>query len=777
MAMDGRGSAAILSVVLSVCLLIAACAHATAAGTKDSAITVTGNRHVGADTIRAYFHPAADGKLDAAALDAALKQLYATGLFQNVKISHDGDAVFVSVVENPTLVRVAFEGNHKIKDADLKKDLQSKESGPLWRAFVQSDVERIVALYRLRGYFETRIVPKTIKVKDDRVNLVFEIKENEKLAVRQVVFAGNNAFARNKLSGVVKTGVTNPLSFALDNDSYDPDKVENDGDLLRKFYRAHGYDDVHVVASSRYDVDKGGVVVVFKIDEGPQYRFGEVDIDSRLKTVSGPELMPYLRTQSGEIYDADAVDKTVGDLAMQLAKSGEPFADVSVHNQRLAGSHQINVVYTIDQGKRLYVERIEIHGNTKTRDEVIRREFDFGEGDAYNRALVDRGERHLKALGYFKAVKIGAKPGSASDRVVLDVAVEEQQTGDFSIAGGYSTTDGWLAQISISDRNFLGTGDIAKASVMYGQYARGFDLSFIDPYALGPRVSLGGELFGKQSFANSNQSYDTSLYGAKLLLGTPLSEQLGVTWNYSIYNQGVSLPAGNAASLPIQQAAQAGPSWVSSVGNSIVYSTLDDARHPTNGVRVQTNNDFAGLGGATKFARTTEDIRYYHPIAGDVVGMVRTQGGYITPWGGQPLPLINGFFGGPQLVRGFAPNGFGPRDITPGTTMDNVGGNVYWTSSAELQAPVPLVPADAQLKMALFSDVGSLWANGASSVSNLSTLSPSQQIANSPALRASAGASLIWDSPFGPLRVDYAYPFAKQPYDVTQRLQFTAGAW
>ena len=522
---------------------------------------------------------------------------------------------------------------------------------------------------------------------------------------------------------------------------------------------------------------KSGVIVIFKIDEGPQYRFGKVDIDSRLKTVAAAELMQYLRTQSGEVYDADAVDKTVGDLAMQLAKSGEPFANVSVHNERLAGGHLINVVYTIDLGKRLYVERIEIRGNTKTRDEVIRREFDFGEGDAYNRALVDRGERHLKALGYFKTVKIDTKPGSASDRVVLDVAIEEQQTGDFSVAGGYSTTDGWLAQVSIGDKNFLGTGDIAKATAMYGQYARGFDLSFTDPYALGPRVSLGGDLFGKQTFANSNQSYDTLLYGAKLLLGTPLSDQLGMTWNYSIYNQGVSLPAGNIASLPIQEAAQAGPSWVSSIGNSVVYSTIDDARHPTDGIRVQTNNDFAGLGGATKFARTTEDIRYYHPIAGDVVGMVRTQGGYITPWGGQPLPLIDGFFGGPQLVRGFAPNGFGPRDITPGTTMDNVGGNVYWTSSAELQAPVPLVPADAQLKAALFSDVGSLWANGASSVSSLNTLSPSQQIANSRALRASAGASLIWDSPFGPLRVDYAYPFAKQPYDVTQRLQFTAGGW
>ena len=275
---------------------------------------------------------------------------------------------------------------------------------------------------------------------------------------------------------------------------------------------------------------------------------------------------------------------------MQLAKSGEPFADVVVHNQRLAGSHQINVVYTIDQGKRLYVERIEIHGNTKTRDAVIRREFDFGEGDAYNRALVDRGERHLKALGYFKSVKIDAKPGSAPDRVVLDVAVEEQGTGDFSVSGGYSTTDGWLAQVSISDKNFLGTGDIAKATAMYGQYARGFDVAFTDPYALGPRVSLGGELFGKETFDNSNQSYDTSLYGAKLLLGTPLSDQLGVTWNYSIYNQGVSLPAGNTASLPIQEAAAAGPSWVlpSATASSIPRSTTPGTRPTASASRPTT---------------------------------------------------------------------------------------------------------------------------------------------------------------------------------------------
>ena len=775
--MDGRLTAAIRSIILAIAVLLAAGACAHAAEGSDSAITVAGNRHVGTDVIRSYFHGSPNGQFDAAALDAALKRLYATGLFENVKISHEAGRVLVIVVENLSIVRVAFEGNRKIKDAELKKGLQSKEAGPLWKAFVQSDAEQIAEQYRQRGYFETKVEPKTIKLKDGRVNLVFEIKENDKLGVRQILFAGNDAFPANKLSGVIKTGQSNVLSFMLNNDIYNADRVDDDRDLLRRFYLAHGYADVRVQSQAHYDAAKQGVVVTFSIAEGAQYHLGKVDIESTMKTVAAPELRSALRTQAGDVYDADAVNKTVEDLAMQLARSGEPFAAVAAHSERQRDRLLINLVYAIDQGKRVYVERIDIHGNAKTRDEVIRREFDFGEGDAYNRALVDRAERRLKALNYFKTVKIEGKPGSAPDRVALDVAVEEQQTGDFNIAGGYSTTDGPLVQLSIGDRNFLGTGDIAKATVTYGLYARGFDVAFIDPYALGPRTSLGGELFGKQTFANSNQSYNTSLYGGKVLVGTPITDQLNINWNYSIYNQGVSLPAGNTASLPIQEAAQAGAYWVSSVGNSVVYSTLDSARNPTEGFRAQTNNDVAGLGGAAKFARSTEDVRYYHPIVGDVVGMVRAQGGYVTPWGGTQLPLLDGFFGGPQLVRGFAPNGFGPRDITPGTSMDNVGGNVFWTSSAELQAPVPLVPADAQLKMALFSDVGSLWATGASSVANLSTLSPSQQIANSRAIRSSVGASLIWDSPFGPLRLDYAYPIAKQPYDVTQRLNFTAGGF
>lgn len=765
-------------------LAAAACAGAAMAGDaeQDPAITVIGNRHIGADMIRSFFHAAPDGQYDVAARDAALKALYASGLFTDVKISHEGNRILVVVVENPTIGVVAFEGNRKLKDADLKAQVQSKANGPLSHELIQSDVVRILDLYRAHGYFNAQIVPKTIEGKradNGRVNLVFEIKEGEKLAVKDIAFTGNSAFSQVKLRGVVKTGISNPLSFLLDNDIYDADRIENDTDLVRRFYLAHGYPDVRVTSAAHYDAGKNGAIVTFKIDEGPQYRFGKVGIESHLKTVDGGALRDNLRTQSGDIYDADAVTKSVDALAIALARGGEPFASVAPRTERHADRRIVDVWYRIEQGKRVYIERIQIHGNTKTRDEVIRREFDVGEGDAYNRALVDRGERHLKALGYFKSVKIAAAPGSAPDRVVLDVAVEEQKTGNFWISGGYSTSDGFLASVTISDTNFLGTGDIAKTTLTYGQYARGFDLAFTDPWFLGQRLSLGGELFGRQTFANSNQAFNTSLYGAKVTAGTPITDNLGVTWSYSIYNQGLSLdPAIGTVSLPIQQAAQAGSYWVSSIGSGVTYSTLDNPKDPTSGVWARTNNEFAGLGGAAKFARTTDDVRVYQPITGDLVGVVRAQGGYVAPWGGQQLPLLSGFFGGPQLIRGFAPNGFGPRDITPGTTMDNLGGNIYWTTSAELQAPVPFVPPDAQLKLALFSDTGSLWATNASTVPGLATsLSPAQQIANSQALRASVGVSLIWDSMFGPIRVDYAYPIAKQSYDVTQRFQFHAGAF
>ena len=395
-----------------------------------------------------------------------------------------------------------------------------------------------------------------------------------------------------------------------------------------------------------------------------------------------------------------------------MAKLGYPFAQATPRLTRDAAAQRIDVAFVIEQGPRAYVERIEIHGNTRTRDYVIRREFDIAEGDAYNKTLIDRAERRLKNLNYFKTVKISNRPGSAPDHVILDVEAVDQATGDFNVAGGYSTTDGALVEVKVGERNFYGTGKNVQAVFTYGQYARGINLAASEPYFLGTKVAAGIELFGRQNDANSYQSYGSTTYGARLQFGTPITEEIGVQWRYSIYNQNITLSpnaTGLTPSLAVRQAAAAGPTWVSAAGSTTTYSTLDNTKSPTSGIRSQLSQDLAGLGGDVKFLKTTEDVRYYKSINSDLVGMVRAQGGYVTGWGGQQVPLMNNFFGGPTMVRGFAPNGFGPRDLTPGTTMDNVGGSVYWATTAELQSAIPGVPNEYGLKATAFVDAGSVF--------------------------------------------------------------------
>jgi outer membrane protein insertion porin family len=737
-------------------------------------VDVTGNHRLGPDAVKSYFRAAVAGRFSDAELDAALKRLYASTLFGDVHIAREGDVIHVRVTENPLLARVAFEGNHTINDKQIKTLLQSQQDGPLSKPLVHDDVERLTAAYRRMGHFNVKVVPKTIRQDDGRIYLVYEIAEGPKVGIGRIDFAGNKAFGTQRLKDVIKTGESNVFSFLLHNDIYDPDKVETDRDLLQRFYHAHGYPEMRVVSAVPvYDAAKKSLVLTFTVDERGLYRVGNVRIESDVKSIDTAALRSLLLTRSGDVFDTDAVEKTASDLSLDLAARGQPFGAAQPQATRHVDTHTVDLVYRIEQGPRIYVERVEIHGNAKTRDNVIRREIGIGEGDAYNSALVKRSEAHLKKLGYFKSVKFSTKPGSAPDRVVLDIDVQEQQTGAFSIAGGYSDTDGWLAQVGVSDSNFLGRGELAKVSVSYGQYSKGFDLGFTEPYILGQPVSVGIDLFAKQTGSSDYQSYSSTIYGASLTVGTPLTDTLALAWRYSIQNQSLALdPSQGISSIPVQQAAAAGAQWVSTIGSGVTYDTLDDEHQPTKGVRLAVNNDVAGFGGDVKFLRNTDDLRYYHKITDDIVGIAHAQTGYITPWGGQTLPLLNGFFGGPQLVRGFAANGFGPRDLTPGTTQDNVGGNAYWATSYELQSPMPFVPQTFGLKAAVFADAGSLWTTGAAGASPALS---GALVGNSTAIRSSVGAGLVWDSILGPLRVDYAYPLTKADYDVTQRLHFGYG--
>ena len=750
-----------------------------AAAQAHESIAVEGNRRVDTETVRSYFHAAPDGRFDEAARDAAFKALLATGLFDRVTIERAGERLVVHLTEAPVLDRVAFEGNKKIQDKELAAVIESKPRGTLQRAMVQADVGRITEAYRHAGRDDVGVVPQIISRGNDRVDLVYVVKEGTKTTVRQINFVGNTVFGKRQLGAVIKTSATNMLSFLTGGDVYDPDRVAEDREQLRLYYRSKGYADASVPsAKAEYDPATYGFTLTFSIDEGPLYHFGDFNIVCNVPGLDPEKLRRLLVARSGAVFDGGALDKTSEVLAIELAKLGFPFAQALPRTTRDAAAKRIDVAFTIDQGPRTYVERIEIHGNMRTRGYVIRREFDIAEGDAYNKNLIDRAERRLKNLNYFKTVNISMKPGSVSDRVVLDVEVAEQSTGDFNISGGYSTTDGLLAEVKVGERNFLGTGKTVSAAVTYSQYARGIDLSASEPYFLGTRISAGIELYGKQNDASPYQSYGSNIYGATVQFGTPLTEQLGVQYRYSLYNQDLTLDPTSlvaAPSLPIQQAALAGPAWVSSVGSTVTYNTLDNTKSPTSGFKSQLSQDLAGLGGDVKFLRTTEDMRYYHPINDDVVSLVRAQGGYITGWGGQQVPLMNSFFGGPTMVRGFAPNGFGPRDLTPGTTMDNVGGSMYWATTAELQSAIPGVPQEYGLKATAFVDAGSVFHYGGPTTFPGST--QSLQVANANVVRSSVGAGLTWASPFGALTVDYAVPLTKAAYDVVQPLRFSAGGF
>jgi outer membrane protein insertion porin family len=801
------------------------------AQTVDS-ISVEGNRRVELETIRSYFRPGPGGRLGQAQIDDGLKALIETGLFQDVHIETRGGRLVVIVVENPVIGRVAFEGNKKIKDEQLTAEVQSKPRGTFSRPMVQSDALRIAEIYRRSGRYDVRVNPQVIEQPNNRVDLVFEVNEGVKTGVRSIEFIGNNAYSASRLRDVIKTRESNILSFLGGNDVYDPDRVEADRDLIRRYYLKNGYADVQVVAAlTEYDPDKKGFLVTFKIEEGQQYRVAAVNYTSSIATLDPNALSSWSRVNVGSLYNAEALEKSVEEMQIEASRRGYAFAVVRPRGDRNFENHTVSITFAIDEGPRTYIERINVRGNTRTRDYVIRREFDISEGDAYNRALVDRAERRLKNLDFFKTVKITTEPGSSSDRVILIVDLEEKSTGDFSISGGYSTTDGALAEVSVSERNLLGRGLFAKASVTYGQYARGYSLSFVEPYLLDYRVALGLDFYQRQQLSNSYISYGTKTLGFSPRLGFSLREDLSLQLRYSIYQQEISLPStlrncnnnpadpaffptpayaalngidltatnglgcffDGEASLPVRKELANGKTLTSALGYTLNYNTLDNNKNPTDGLLVDFRQDFAGVGGDVSYIKTAIDAKYYTPLVSDLVAVIRAQGGILNKLGSSELRMLDHFQMGPNLVRGFAPNGIGPRDINPYSTQDAIGGTKYWGVSAELQMPFWFLPKEVGLKGAVYADAGGLYdyqgptswaATGEVNVPGCKppTNNPATpgtclglQYNDSKVVRTSVGVGLIWQSPFGPLRFDYAIPLTKGQFDRVQEFRFGGG--
>lgn len=814
-----RAVLAAVFIVLAMPLFAPQSAPFAASRAHAQSIVVEGNRRVEAETIRSYFRPGPSGRIDNYSVDSAYKALYETGLFQDVRISQSGGRIVVKVVENSVINRIAFEGNRKIKDEQLLTEIQSKPRGALSRPTVQSDAQRITEIYRRSGRFDVSVEPKIIEHANSRVDLVFEIKEGGKTGIDQIRFVGNSAISSYRLKDIIKTRESNLLSFLGSADIYDPDRIEADRDLIRRYYLKNGYADVRVVAAmTEYDPSRKGFVVTFTIEEGPQYRVGSLEIQSNVRGLEGNSLRGSSRVGLGSIYNAEAVEKSVEEMTIELAKRGYAFASVRPRGERNFDSRTVALVFVVDEGQRLYIERINIRGNTRTRDYVIRREFDLAEGDAYNRALVERAERRLKNLDYFKTVKITPEPGSSPDRVVLNVDLEEKSTGNFSISGGYSTIDGFMGEVSVSERNLMGRGLFAKASVQWGQKSHGYSLSFVEPFLMGNRLAWGLEIFQRTQLPTTYASYGTETAGFSTRLGVALREDLTVQARYSLSRQKVTLTStmnnciatttplfttlptgyqahvpGNVmggplpdecyadgeAALPVRIELARGAATTSALGYTLAYNTLDNNKNPTEGILAELKQDFAGVGGDVKFIKSTIDARYYYPLVSDIVAMVRGQAGHIGGWGGASVRMLDHFQMGPQLVRGFAPSGIGPRDVTVlgSPTHDALGGTLYWGATFELQMPFWFLPKDFGLKGSVYADAGSLWGyhGPTSSLGTLINTNETITVADGHVIRSSVGVGVIWDSPFGPLRFDYAVPLSKASYDKTQYFRFGGG--
>ena len=753
-------------------------------------IQVAGNRRVEPETVRSYLQFSIGGAYDAGKVDRSIKALFATGLFSDVKIDRDGTTVLVTVVENPIINQVAFEGNSEVDAATLQAEVQLKPRAVFTRAKAQADVQRILDVYRRQGRFAASVEPKLIELEQNRVNVVYEITEGGATKVKGIGFSGNRAFSDQQLRDIVSTTQAGLFDFLKGTSIYDPDRVSLDRELLRQYYLKNGYADVNVVAgNAELAPDGSGFFITYTIEEGVLYNFGAITVDSALPSLRTAELNAEILTVAGEVYNASLMDKTVEKLTLAVAEQGFAFARVRPRATPNAADRTIAISYQVDEGPRVYIDRIDIVGNTRTKDFVIRREFRLVEGDAYNPLLVDRAKKRLQGLGLFKTVEVKRKPGTAADRVVLDVEVVEQSTGELSFGAGYSTSEGVIGDVSITERNLLGNGQFLRLKVGGSLDRAQVDLSFTEPRFLDQNLSAGFDLFYKQVDQTSSSGFKNRTAGGSLRLGFPISENLWAQTSYTLAENDI-FGVTDTASIGILQAGSRndGKSLTSSIGTSLTYDARNHPKNPTRGYFFQVAGDFAGVGGDVQYVRVTGEGRAYYPLTEKITLVGRVTGGHIEGWGSDDVLLTDLFFRGGETIRGFNKSGYGPRDIQTG---DALGGKTFWAANAEIRFPFPLIPDELGMSGAVFADAGSLFG-ATDDIKNLAknfgcgvplpantfkgqtTQRPGLCLKDSDVIRTSVGASVIWNSPVGPLRLDFAKALTKADEDKEQFFRFGA---
>ncbi len=750
---------------LGVCLMVYAVAVAstvaaqtpTGQGTVQE-IRIEGSQRIEPATVRSYLKMDLGDPFDPELMDRSLKSLFSTGLFADVTLRREGDALVVRVVENPIINRISFEGNVKVTDETLMEEVQLRPRVVYTRTKVQNDVKRILEVYRRTGRFAATVEPKVISLPDNRVDLVFEIDEGEVTRIQRISFIGNRAFSDGRLRSVIMSTETAWWKFLTSDDTYDPDRLAFDRELLRRFYTANGYADFRVVSAvAELAPSKDGFYLTFTLEEGERYRFGKIEVSSSLRDLEPEELLQYVTAEEGEWYNADEIEESINNLTDAVGTLGYAFVDVRPRVRRNREKLLVDVTFEVQEGPRVYVERINITGNTRTLDEVIRREIELAEGDAFNTAKIRNTRRRIKNLGFFEDVEIDNVPGSKPDTTIVNVNVTEQPTGELSLGAGFSSEEGAIGDFGIQERNFLGRGQNVKLNFVLSQRSQQIDFSFTEPYFLDRNISAGIDIFRTTRDFDAESSFQQSSTGFSLRAGYWIAGPLSQSWRYTLRRDTIE-NVSNSASVFVQQ--QEGATVTSAIGQDLVYDLRDSRLDPTEGYFFQLSTDFAGLGGSVRFLKLELEGGSYWPLAEQWVLSVTGETGIIFGLG-QDVRIVDRFFLGGESLRGFEAAGVGPRDFTTG---DSLGGKKYAAGTVELSFPLGL-PEELGILGKIFVDAGTLTG----------TEDSGPTVVDSASLRLSAGVGVSWRSPFGPVRVDLAEAILKEDEDKTELIRFSFG--
>ena len=721
-------------------------------------VLVEGNERIEADTVRSYVSVGPGDQFDADAVNESLKALFESGLFADVAIRREGNALIVSVVENPIINRVVFEGNDAIDDDELEAEIQLQPRVVYTRPRVQADLQRLTEIYRRSGRFAASIEPKVVQLPQNRVDLVFEVNEGPVTEVRRINFIGNTHFSDSALRDVIQTVENAWYRFATSADTYDPDRLTFDRELLRRFYLANGYVDFRVISAvAELTPDRNDFIITFSIEEGERYRVAALDIDSRLRDLTPEDLLPVIEIEAGDWYDAEQVEESLVALTEVIGSRGYAFVDVQPRVDRDRETTSVDVTFEIDEGPRVYVERIDIVGNARTLDEVIRREFRLAEGDAFSTALIRRSRQRIRNLGYFSKVDISTSEGSAPDRSIVTVEVAEVPTGELSFGAGVSSADGVLGDIAIRERNLLGQGQDLRLALTVSARRQEIDLSFTEPYFLDRDVAAGFDIFQRTIDLQEESSFDRATVGFAVRVGYPLSEHFRHTVSYTLKNDDVSSVAADTSQYI---ADQEGETTTSAVSHTLSYDIRDSRIDPTDGFFARFGQELAGLGGDSRYLKHTLTYGHFYSIADGWVLSGIARAGHIAGID-DDVGIVDRFFLGGRRLRGFEPSGVGPRDAR---TDDALGGNLFYSLSGELGFPLG-VGDELNLRGAVFADAGSLTDIDATGPDLLDEASP----------RLSVGVGINFRSPIGPIRLDFSRALIKEDFDRTEDFRFSFG--